>query len=74
MCKTCYGYNYLRTGTICTKDKRMCEMYKTEIYHIANSQKKLIEKTIDKQKPSTIEIKRLNRANIIINELKKIND
>lgn len=74
MCKTCYGYNYLRTGTICTKDKRMCKMYKTEIYHIANFQKKLIEKTIDKQRPSTIEIKRLNRANIIINELKNIND
>ena len=69
MCKTCYGYNYLRTGTICTKDKRMCAMYKTEIYHIANFQKQLIENTIDKFNPSEIEIKRLNRVNIILNEL-----
>lgn len=71
MCKTCYGYNYQRTGTLYSKDKRMCKMYQTEIYHIAKFQKALIENTSDSNKLSSIEEQRLQRVNFIINTLQR---
>ena len=70
MCKTCYGYNYQRTGAINIKDKRMCDLYKTEIVYIAKFQKALIEKTALCHNLSSIEVERLHRATSIIEQLK----
>lgn len=69
MCKTCYGYNYQRTGQINNRDKRMCDMYKTEIYYIAKFQKLKIENSSLNRDLTLIETLRLSRVNSIIQEL-----